>query len=118
MDEALEANVALTALLDSLRDAGRIENYTPIVPSLFATVKSQEERIAAWKAYWSPEKVAEVRKILTASAKKYDLSPDMFEPFYAMVGDDYEPGGVSPLYQPLRAHLAASYPRLPLHLQG
>ena len=92
LDEALEANVALTALLDSLRDAGRIENYTPIVPSLFATVKSQEDRIAAWKAYWSPEKGAEVRKVLTASAKKYELSPDMFEPFYAMVGDDYEPG--------------------------
>lgn len=92
LDDALEANVALTGLLEDLRDSGLIESYAPVVPSLFATVKSQNERIAAWKAYWSPEKIALAQKALKASAVKYDLSPDMFDPFYAMVEGEYEPG--------------------------
>ena len=92
LDEALEANQSLAALLDSLRAAGDVESYTPIVSSLFPTTALQQKRIDAWKAYWSPAKEAEAKAALTASAKRYDLSPDMFEPFYAMVEGEYEPG--------------------------
>ena len=92
LDEALEANQSLAVLLDSLREAGDIKSYTPIVSSLFPTTALQQKRIDAWKAYWTPAKEAETRATLTASAKRHDLSPDMFEPFYAMVEGEYEPG--------------------------
>lgn len=92
LDEALEANQSLAALLDSLRNAGDIVSYTPTVSSLFPTTTRQQERIDAWKAYWTPAKEAEAKAALTSSARRYSLSPDMFEPFYAMVEGEYEPG--------------------------
>ncbi|MBR6002631.1 MAG: MMPL family transporter [Bacteroidales bacterium] len=92
LDEALTANLRLAALLDSLRAAGDIESYAPVVPALFPTMALQQERINAWKAYWTPAKEAEAKAALTASAKRHSLSPDMFEPFYAMVEGEYEPG--------------------------
>ena len=92
LDEALTANLRLAALLDSLHTAGDVVSYTPIVPALFPTIALQQERIDAWKAYWTPAKEAEAKAALTASAKRHSLSPDMFEPFYAMVEGEYEPG--------------------------
>lgn len=89
LDEALVANAAVLQVLDSLQKEGVIQQYSK-VGSLFIPIEQQEERIALWKEYWTEERIAQVRKSVTASAHKYGLDPVMFEPFYLMLEADYE----------------------------
>ena len=89
LDEALKANAAMLHVLDSLKETGTIQQYSK-VGNLFIPLEQQEERIARWKAYWTDERIAQVRKHITASARAHQLDPIMFEPFYMMLEADYE----------------------------
>ncbi|MCD8207185.1 MAG: MMPL family transporter, partial [Bacteroidales bacterium] len=90
LDDALTANRRVTALLDSLRTAGVIEKYSDMT-SLLVTQAERDRRTEAWEAYWSPAKVAEVRRLVTAAAKRNGLNPSMFETFYTLAETHYEP---------------------------
>lgn len=92
LNEALDANMAISATLDSLRQSGDLINYTPVASLLFQSQAEQERRIAAWQRYWTPEKVAQAMASVKAAAVKNELSPDIFVPFQAMVEAEYEPG--------------------------
>jgi len=94
LDEALDANKALSTKLDSLRRAGDLFNYTPVASMLLQSQAEQERRIAAWQRYWTLEKVAQAMAAVRSAAVKNDLSPDIFVPFQAMVEAEYEPGNL------------------------
>ena len=94
LDEALDANMTISATLDSLRQSGELINYTPVASLLFQSQAEQERRIAAWQRYWTPEKVAQAMASVKAAAVKNELSPDIFVPFQAMVEAEYEPGNL------------------------
>ena len=94
LNEALDANMAISATLDSLRQSGDLINYTPVASLLFQSQAEQERRIAAWQRYWTPEKVAQAMASVKAAAVKNELSPDIFVPFQAMVEAEYEPGNL------------------------
>lgn len=94
LDEALEANKILTADLDSLRRNGMLKSYTPVVPKLFLSESDQQNRIAAWKAYWTEEKIGEAMDAVTAAALKNGLDPNVFGLFKDMVEADYAPGSL------------------------
>lgn len=89
LDEALVYNKAIIATLDSLKQEGVLQQYSK-VSELFIPLEMQEERIARWKAYWTEERIADVRKKITKAANENDLDPVMFEPFFMMVESDYE----------------------------
>ncbi len=89
LDEALKANAAMLHVLDSLQRAGAIQQYSK-VGNLFIPLEQQEERIASWESYWTDNRIAQVRKHITASARAHQLDPIMFEPFYMMLEADYE----------------------------
>ena len=93
LDEALADNQALTAVLDSLREKGVIARFTPVVSKLFQSEEQQQERIAAWKAYWNVHGVNALDEI-NRSARRKGLDPDMFLPFQALIGEEYEPGNL------------------------
>lgn len=90
LDEALLANKTIMQTLDSLHRAGVVKQYSQS-SSLFIPQEKQEHRIEMWKAYWTPERVEEVRNLLTTSANRHSMMPEMFEPFYIMIESDYEP---------------------------
>lgn len=90
LDSALIYNKVITATLDSLQQAGVVKQFSRS-SALFIPTTEQEERIARWAEYWTPQRVDEVRTHLTASARRHGLNPDMFEPFYIMVESEYEP---------------------------
>ncbi len=92
LDEALNANHQLSATLDSLRNAQLLSNYTPVVSMLFQSDKEQQERIAAWKRYWSRDKIAEAEAAVRTAAVHYGIDPSIFVPFRAMLEGDYEVG--------------------------
>lgn len=89
LDEALKNNNAILQVLDSLQQEKIIHQYSK-VSSLFVPTDTQEERIALWKNYWTEERIADVKQKITQSARKNQLEPLMFEPFYLMLESDYE----------------------------
>lgn len=94
LDEALDANKALSEKLDSLRRAGDVIAYMPTASILFQSESEQQRRIDAWKRYWTPEKVNQAMAAVRAAAVKNELSPDIFVPFQAMLEAEYEPGNL------------------------
>ncbi len=94
LDKALDANKALSATMDSLREAGDLFTYTPVVSILFQSEAEQQRRIDAWQRYWTPEKVNQAMAAVKSAAVKNELSPDIFVPFQAMVEAEYEPGNL------------------------
>ena len=94
LDQALEYDKLLEKRLESLSEKGLVKGYQSLAPLLFHTQQDQLARIAAWKQFWSPERLAGVRQQLSAAARRHQLDPDLFAPFYALVEADYEPGSL------------------------
>lgn len=93
MEEAIENFSKLSTRLDSLQKLGLIEGYTH-TDALFVPLSRQEERIEAWKNYWTEERLAKVRKLINATAPAAGLSPEGFEAFFESAVADYEPGAL------------------------
>lgn len=93
LDEALEANKALSTTLDSMKAEGKIRRYTPVVSTLFQSEAEQQRRIDAWHEYWNEAKIEETMDKVNMSATDYGInSPEMvFEPFCYLLEADYEP---------------------------
>ena len=94
LDAALEYNEALFHLMDSLQASGQVLRYSPITTLLFHSQEDQKERIAAWNAFWTPERVKELSKNLKAESRKLELPEDLTAPFLALLHHDYQPGNL------------------------
>ena len=92
--QALAYDKLLAERLDSLQRAGLVTRYSSIVSLLFQSEAEQQQRIEAWKQFWTPERVAQARRNLAAAARKQQLDPNLFEPFFALVEADYQPGSL------------------------
>ena len=94
LDQALDANGVLSRTLDSLRQTGCINSYTPVVSMLFQSETEQQHRIDAWHRYWNAEKVGQAMQAVRKAATEKGLDPNIFAPFQAMVEADFEPGNL------------------------
>ena len=92
LDEALTYNDALFRRLDSLQTEGIVKGWSPVTGLLFHSQQEQQMRIDSWKAFWSKDRIRELRANLSAAARSYDLDPALFDPFLNLVTADYEPG--------------------------
>jgi len=90
IDEALEADKSLMVILDSLKRQGAVHNYTDVIPKLFVTQADQEQRIAAWNAYWTEERKAYAIEQVDKGAYNFGLDPMMFYDFKDLLDTDYE----------------------------
>ena len=70
LDEALAYNRQIIRKVDSLQDLGIVHNYSGVTSKIFIREAEQRERIAAWNAYWTPEKKAETRRVLRNAARE------------------------------------------------
>ncbi|MBO4525453.1 MAG: MMPL family transporter [Bacteroidales bacterium] len=93
-EQALAYDKLLSARLDSLHQTGLVKRYTSVVSLLFQSEAEQQERIEAWKRFWTPLRVAQARRDLTTAARAQKLDPSLFEPFFALVEADYQPGNL------------------------
>lgn len=89
LDEALDYNKAIVEVIDSLQTAGLVQQHSG-VSALFKSQADQQANIDCWKAFWTPERIAQARKNITSAAKANGLDPEMFDPFFTMVEMDYE----------------------------
>lgn len=92
LDKALEYNELLLCRLDSLKRAGLVHGYSNLVPMLFQSKREQQERIEKWKGYWTPQRTAELRRTMEAEGGRNGIKPQLFEPFFALLEGEYEPG--------------------------
>ena len=90
IDEALEADKSLMVILDSLKHQKVVHNYTDFIPMLFVTQADQEQRIAAWNAFWTDEHKANTLSQVDEGANAYGLDPMMFSEFKDLLDTDYE----------------------------
>ena len=94
LDEALEADKSLMFLLDSLKSQDVVHSYTDIIPKLFVTQADQEQRIAAWNAFWTEERKAYAIAQVDKGALQFGLDPMMFYDFKDLLDADYEPASL------------------------
>ena len=90
MEEALENFALLDHKLDSLQRLGLVKNYTH-TNLLLVPLSAQQERIKAWRAYWTDERLTLVRRLINETAPQAGLRPEAFETFFDVATADYEP---------------------------
>lgn len=89
MEEALENFAVLAEKLDSLKEEGLVKSYTP-TNQLFVPENVQQERIDAWKNYWTEEKVAYVDQLIVKAAETNELRQCYTDYFNEIALFDYE----------------------------
>ena len=90
MEEAISAFALLDKKLDSLQQLGLVKSYTH-TNQIFVPLKVQQERINAWKAYWTKERLAQVRQLIAQTAPQAGLTADAFDTFFEVAEGDYKP---------------------------
>lgn len=90
MEEAIEHFGLLAQKLDSLQQEGLVKSFTH-TEKMFIPLRVQQERIDAWRNYWTEERLAKVRQLIATSAPGAELRPESFDLFFEMAQADYEP---------------------------
>lgn len=90
MEEAIENFSLLDNKLDSLQKLGLVKSYTR-TNQILIPMKVQQERIDAWKAFWTEERLEKVRRLTRQTAPQADLNPEAFDTFFEAATRDYEP---------------------------
>lgn len=90
MEEAIENFALLSHKLDSLQRIGLVKSYTH-TDKLFIPLRVQQERIDAWKRYWTDERLGLVHRLLAATAPEAGLRPEAFNSFFEYATADYKP---------------------------
>ena len=89
MEEAIENFALLDSKLDSLQHLGLVKSYTR-TNQIFVPLRQQQERIEAWKRYWTDERLATVRTLIAQTAPQTGLNADAFAPFFEAATRDYQ----------------------------
>ena len=90
MEEAINHFSILDQKLDSLQRLGLVKNYTH-TNQIFVPLHVQQERIDAWKNYWTPDRLGKVRTLIAQTAPLADLNPEAFGTFFEAATRDYKP---------------------------
>ena len=89
LDSALTYNIALENKCRELADSGLIKKFSNTA-MLMLPSNIIQERISLWENFWSEDKEAKTRKILSVSGKKQGFKEGMFEPFIELAEGDYD----------------------------
>lgn len=95
MEEAIQNFATLRHKLDSLKALGLVKSYTP-TDQILVSQERQQQRIDAWKRYWTPERIANARTKVAKAATEAGFEADAFDAFFDMAQESYQP---SPLYE-------------------
>ena len=90
MEEAINHFSILEQKLDSLQRLGLVKDYTH-TNQIFVPLHVQQERIDAWKKYWTPDRLGIVRTQIAQTAPQADLNPEAFGTFFEAATRDYKP---------------------------
>lgn len=94
LNEALDANQKLVPILDSLSGQGLVKGYSDMISKLFISQEEQEQRIAAWNAFWTTDRKKEALRLVNDNALALGLDPDLFVDFQGLLDNAYEPASL------------------------
>lgn len=94
LDEALEHNRRLMHVLDSLKATGLVHDYAPVTGLLLHSAAEQEERIRAWEAFFTPDRVKELQRRLSAASVANGLPAHFCDAFIQLLRTRYEAGNI------------------------
>lgn len=90
MEEAIANFAVLEHKLDSMQQLGLVKSYTH-TEKIFVPLKVQQERINAWKRYWTEARLEKVKQLIAATAPKAGMNPEGFDSFFDLARADYKP---------------------------
>ncbi len=90
MEEAIGNFAVMSHKLDSLQEAGLVKSYTH-TDRIFVPQRIQQERINAWKQFWTEERLQLTHKLINETAPQAGLRPDAFNSFFDFATADYLP---------------------------
>lgn len=93
MEEAIENFGEMDSKLDSLQQLGLVKSYTH-TNQIFVPLRIQQQRIDAWKDFWTEERLQSVRELIDRTAPEAGLRPDAFNLFFDFAMADYEPNAL------------------------
>lgn len=93
LDSALLYNKQMINMLDSMAEYGIIKSFSRAA-SLLPPGNEQKIRIQRWHNFWTPERIENTRTKLIAAGLEYRFKPEIFDPFYEMLTNEYEPTSI------------------------
>jgi predicted RND superfamily exporter protein len=93
LDSALVNSRQMAVVFDSLKRNGAIHDFSQTA-SLLIPANEQMLRIAQWKAFWTPERVAGTQQNLIEAGQQYGFRSATFDPFFDMLAGETEPVSV------------------------
>ncbi len=90
LEEALKVNELAEQELSQLKANNIVQQYSS-VSLLLMSQQKQQEKIAKWNAFWTPERKAFVQERLVQYSVPLGFKPEAFTPFYTWVNKDFEP---------------------------
>ena len=93
MEEAIANFAVLSHKLDSLQQLGLVKSYTH-TDQIFVSQQLQQQRIDAWRAYWSHERLQLVGRLIGQTAPEAGLRPEAFDLFFDYATADYQPDAI------------------------
>jgi predicted exporter/SAM-dependent methyltransferase len=88
ISEAIYRNETALPIIDSFKKQDIIHRYAGI-SGLLPSDSIQLKRIAAWNAYWTPEKIAQVQQSVAVHATALGFRPEAFTPFFELLSKKY-----------------------------
>jgi predicted exporter/SAM-dependent methyltransferase len=88
ISEALYRNEEALTIIDSLKEKAHIQSYAGI-SGLLPSDAVQLQRIARWKAYWTPEKIAQVKEYVSKYSMELGFNASAFQPFFESLSKEY-----------------------------
>lgn len=90
MEQAIENFEVMAGKLDSLQEIGLVKSYTR-TNYIFVPLQVQQQRIDAWKNFWTEERLQLVRDLIAQTAPEAGLRPEAFLSFFDSATADYAP---------------------------
>ena len=88
-NQALDRRTRIAPLLDSLKQAGQLRQYSDVT-TFICSETEQQRRIEKWNTFWNLHR-DEVLKRLHEQAPQYGFSPDAFTAFEQILSATYHP---------------------------
>jgi hypothetical protein len=88
MQQALEANDAVYEKLKQLQQTKNLISFNSVA-ALVSSQATQQKKIKAWKAFWTPEKIQSTEFNLIESSEPFGFKPNTFQEFYTLLKTDF-----------------------------
>ncbi len=89
-EAALQANDSVFKKLQKLEDDEAIVSFSSVGGVLYSE-EIQKQKIARWKAFWSPQTIVDTKNNLIESGKSLGFKPSTYNQFYRQLETDFAP---------------------------